>query len=70
MINAVNGYIITINGVIFQGIAATGGVTKYTAVNGDNALRQAIANDLLKRKNTPYSNQQIVVSLSVQSTIS
>ena len=42
--------------------AATLGLTKYTAVTGETALREAIARDLSTRKNTPYSAEQIVVS--------
>ena len=49
-----------------QVIAATGeaarlGLTKYTAVNGENALRQAIAADLKQRKHTPYTADEIMV---------
>eukprot|EP00597_Dinobryon_sp_UTEXLB2267_P000029 CAMPEP_0170056804 /NCGR_PEP_ID=MMETSP0019_2-20121128/67_1 /TAXON_ID=98059 /ORGANISM="Dinobryon sp., Strain UTEXLB2267" /LENGTH=397 /DNA_ID=CAMNT_0010261391 /DNA_START=185 /DNA_END=1378 /DNA_ORIENTATION=+ len=42
--------------------AAKQGLTKYTGVAGELSLRQAIAGDLSKRKGTPYSPDQIVVS--------
>ena len=45
----------------FQTFAAESGKTKYTAVTGDGALRQAISDDLFKRKGTKYSPEQIVV---------
>jgi aspartate/methionine/tyrosine aminotransferase len=38
------------------------GLTKYTSVNGDAGLRQAIATDLANRKGTIYTADQIVVS--------
>ncbi len=41
--------------------AANAGFTKYTAVNGEIALRNAICEDLLKRKGTKYAPEQIVV---------
>lgn len=44
------------------GAAATLGNTKYTAVTGENGLRAAIATDLLARKGTAYTAEQIVVS--------
>ena len=42
--------------------AAELGLTKYTAVNGESKLRQAIAHDLSTRKSTPYSSEEILVS--------
>eukprot|EP01041_Mallomonas_annulata_P004197 gene4197-8348_t len=44
------------------GEAAANGHTKYTSVNGDADLREAIAKDLYQRKNTKYTPEQIVVS--------
>eukprot|EP00607_Mallomonas_marina_P009867 CAMPEP_0182419076 /NCGR_PEP_ID=MMETSP1167-20130531/3471_1 /TAXON_ID=2988 /ORGANISM="Mallomonas Sp, Strain CCMP3275" /LENGTH=397 /DNA_ID=CAMNT_0024593683 /DNA_START=297 /DNA_END=1490 /DNA_ORIENTATION=+ len=44
------------------GEAAINGYTKYTSVNGDASLREAIAADLLQRKQTGYTPEQIVVS--------
>jgi hypothetical protein len=42
--------------------AASSGNTKYTSVNGEVALRKAIAADLSARKGTAYTADQIVVS--------
>ena len=42
--------------------AAELGLTKYTAVNGESKLRQAIAHDLTTRKATPYTADEILVS--------
>eukprot|EP00981_Chlorochromonas_danica_P004924 scaffold988_cov165-Ochromonas_danica.AAC.26 len=42
--------------------AAAKGVTKYTSVNGDFSLRQAIGQDLLRRKGLHYSPEEIVIS--------
>ena len=42
--------------------AAQLGLTKYTAVNGEVRLRQAIAHDLSTRKSTLYSPEEILVS--------
>lgn len=42
--------------------AARLGITKYTAVNGEGSLRKAISDDLKKRKNTPYTPEDILVS--------
>lgn len=41
--------------------AATSGQTRYTAVTGTLALRQAISNDLKRRKQVDYTPAQIVV---------
>lgn len=42
--------------------AASDGLTKYTAVNGEAALRKAICDDLKQRLQTSYTPEQIVVS--------
>jgi aspartate/methionine/tyrosine aminotransferase len=42
--------------------AAKTGKTKYTAVAGEQNLREAIARDLTHRKETPYTADQIVVA--------
>jgi aspartate aminotransferase len=42
--------------------AARAGLTKYTGVTGTAPLRQAICDDLLRRKGTAYSPSEIVVS--------
>ena len=48
--------------IIATADAANKGLTKYTAVTGELSLRKAIADDLTKRKGTPYTPEQIVVS--------
>jgi hypothetical protein len=42
--------------------AARAGLTKYTGVTGTAPLRQAICDDLLRRKGTAYTPAEIVVS--------
>jgi len=49
--------------------AATGGHTKYTAVNGDAALRQAIADDLRSRKGLSYTADQIVIANGAKQSV-
>jgi hypothetical protein len=41
----------------------------YTAVTGDVELRQAICNDLLKRKNVSYSPEEIVVANGAKQSV-
>ena len=50
-------------------MAAKNGITKYTAVNGEAALRKAIAKDLTERKGTPYTADQIVVSNGAKQSV-
>ncbi|CAM9889614.1 unnamed protein product, partial [Sphacelaria rigidula] len=38
------------------------GKTKYTGVTGDSGLRQAICEDLSRRKNLKYAPEEIVVA--------
>ena len=49
--------------------AANDGFTKYTAVNGDADLRQAIADDLFTRKGTKYTADQIVVANGAKQSV-
>lgn len=49
--------------------AALGGKTKYTAVNGDVRLREAICEDLLRRKGTAYDASQVVVANGAKQAI-
>lgn len=49
--------------------AAKGGSTKYTAVAGIAPLRQAISDDLQKRKNVHYTPEQIVVTNGAKQAI-
>eukprot|EP00596_Hydrurales_sp_CCMP1899_P006921 CAMPEP_0119040546 /NCGR_PEP_ID=MMETSP1177-20130426/10515_1 /TAXON_ID=2985 /ORGANISM="Ochromonas sp, Strain CCMP1899" /LENGTH=390 /DNA_ID=CAMNT_0007005709 /DNA_START=126 /DNA_END=1299 /DNA_ORIENTATION=+ len=49
--------------------AADNGLTKYTAVTGDIELRQAICNDLLKRKNVSYKPEEIVVANGAKQSV-
>jgi aspartate/methionine/tyrosine aminotransferase len=41
----------------------------YTAVTGDIELRQAICNDLLKRKNVSYKPEEIVVANGAKQSV-
>ena len=50
-------------------LAAQNGLTKYTAVNGEAALRSAIAADLKARKRTEYTAEQIVVSNGAKQSV-
>ena len=49
--------------------AANDGFTKYTAVNGDADLRQAIADDLFTRKGTKYTADQIVIANGAKQSV-
>ena len=45
------------------------GDTKYTAVAGTLALREAIAADLTERKGTPYAADEILVSNGAKQSV-